>query len=282
MNILILGGSGFIGGKTAEILRARGHKVSTPSSRDINLLALNEAQAKRFLAGQDAVINTVGVMSRHAHILEAVHHTAPVQLAKWAAQSGVRRWVQLSALGADAHHDVAFVGSKGRGDAALLNLKLPHFSVNIARPSVVFGRGGGSCEAFIKMARLPLIALPAAASGLMQPVHLNDVAQGLVLLAEGQADDGAIIDMTGTTRHTLADYLRILRETIHGKRGLKTLFIPMALITPFLPLGNIVSNGFLSRNSMKLLRQGACADTADFAALLQHEPLGAAQFAEYY
>jgi len=46
-----------------------------------------------------------------------------------------------------------------------------------------------------------------------------------------------------------------------------------------LPLTNIVSNGFLSQGSLKLLAQGSVADTGDFAQVLGREPLGATEFA---
>ncbi len=276
MNILLLGGTGFIGSRVANLLRERGHTVTLAQRSQINLLNLNEEQAKSCLQNQDVVVNMVGVMSRHADVLETVHHHAPVQLAQWAVAMGVKHWVQLSALGADAGHEVAFVGSKGRGDKALL--ELGHLTVNVARPSVVFGRGGKSCEMFVNMAKLPVLVLPSVATGLMQPVHVDDVALGLVKLAEQPLANGAVVNMVGATRHTLAEYLRLLRETIHGKRGLAVLPMPMMLIQPFLPLGNVVSNGFLSKGSMKLLQEGAWAESGDFVKLLGREPLGVREF----
>ena len=137
MNILILGGSGFIGSRVAKILRERQHSVTTPSHAELDLMRLDLDAAQRLLHGQDCVVNCIGVMNRHAAVLEQVHHHAPQQLAHLARAVGVQTWVQLSALGADAAHDVAFVGSKGRGDAAVCASSL---RVNIARPSVVFGR----------------------------------------------------------------------------------------------------------------------------------------------
>ena len=45
-----------------------------------------------------------------------------------------------------------------------------------------------------------------------------------------------------------------------------------------LPLANLLSDGFLSPDSITLLQQDSCADTAAFAALLAREPLGADEF----
>ncbi len=276
MNILLLGGNGFIGSRVAKLLRERGHAVATPARQQIDLLDLNEFSVKSCLHNQEVIVNCVGVMSRHADILETVHHHAVAKLAAWAQECGVSRWVQLSALGADAAHEVAFVGSKGRGDLALCNSGL---TVNIARPSVVFGRGGESCEMFLKLAKLPIIALPDGGRNFdWQPVHVDDVATGLANMADEPLPHGVVVDMVGATRNSVAEYMGLLRERFHDKQGMKIIPIPMAWLAPALPLTNILSNGFLSAGSMKLLTEGSCADKADFVKLLGREPLGIREF----
>ena len=273
MNILLLGGSGFIGRRAARRLREAGHCVRTPSHTELDLLRPDKAAAVPLLEGCDAVINCVGIMSRRADILETVHHTAPTLLAAWAKEAGVRRWVQLSALGADPTHAVAFLASKGRGDAAVA----AELDSATARPSVVYGRGGTSCELFIKLARLPVLPLPAGGTFALQPVHADDVSDGLCRLLD--APSGTVIHMTGRLKTTLAAYLAILRQTLHGKPPAKVLPVPLALLRPVLPLANILSNGFLSPDSITLLQQGSCADPAPFSALLGRKPLGADEFA---
>ena len=104
MNIVLFGASGFIGRRVAQILRAHGDTLRTPSHREFDYLQPNEAAAREILRGADAVFNCIGVMSRHADVLETVHHRTPALLAKIAAEQGVRHWVQLSALGADPKH----------------------------------------------------------------------------------------------------------------------------------------------------------------------------------
>ena len=276
MNIIVFGGSGFIGRRTVRILKEQGHQVCTPGRREFDYLRPDEAAARRLLQGQEAVVNCIGVMSRRADILETVHHHTPRKLAQWAKEAGVSRWVQLSALGADADQTVRFTGSKGRGDEAVVQSGL---SAAVARPSVVFGRGGVSCELFIKLARLPLIALPSGGRFELQPVHLDDVAEGLAKLAIRTTGGNTVINMTGSQKTTLAGYLDIMRRTLHRKPPLRILPIPLGLIRPVLPLTNILTNGIVSRDSFTLLEQGSCADSEGFASLLGRRPLAAEDFA---
>lgn len=279
MNIIIFGGSGFIGSRTVQILKERGHQVCTPDRRTFDFLHPDETATRRLLEGQDILINCIGIMSRHAEILETVHHHTPRQLATWAKAAGIKRWVQLSALGADPSQSINFVGSKGRGDDAIVQSGIP---IAIARPSVVYGRGGTSCELFIKLARLPLLPLPEAGRFHLQPVHLADVAEGLAKLAvQDDATDNnhSIINMTGSQTLTLAEYLTTIRQTLHHKPPQRILSVPLRLLEPALPLANIFSNGIISRDSFALLEQGSCADYSDFAALLGREPLAAENFA---
>ena len=276
MNIIIFGGSGFIGSRTVQILKEQGHQVCTPDRRAFDFLHPNETAARRLLEGQDVLINCIGIMSRHAEILETVHHHTPKQLVAWAKSAGIKHWVQLSALGADPSQSINFVGSKGRGDNAIAQSCIP---IAIARPSVVYGRGGTSCELFIKLARLPLLPLPEGGRFHLQPVHLADVAEGLAKLAIQTNTDHSIINMTGSQTLTLAEYLTTLRLTLHHKPPQRILPIPLRLIDPALPLVNILSNGIVSRDSFALLKQDSCADYSDFAALLGREPLAAKNFA---
>ena len=279
MNIVLFGASGFIGRRVATTLRAHGHTLRTPSHREFDYLQPNEAAAREILRGQDCVVNCIGVMSRHAAVLEQVHHHAPQQLAHLARAVGVQTWVQLSVLGADAAHEVAFVGSKGRGDEAVCQIGAAHgMRVAVARPSVVYGRGGASCELFIKLARLPVIALPAGGRFMLQPVHANDVADGLVRLLENGIPHGTIIPFTGSLPTSLAGYPAAMRTGLHRKPSLRVLPIPLALVKPFLPLTNVLSNGMVSAGSFALLEEGSCADCTAFAELLGREPLGVGKF----
>lgn len=275
MNILLLGATGFIGRHTATLLQQQGHRLTLPTRRDINFLQPDTTACTRLFEGHDTIINMVGIMSRHDHIMETVHHHTPKQLMQCAREAGVSRWVQLSAHGADPTEAITFIGSKGRGDAALADSGLSHA---IVRPSLVFGRGGNSTEAFIQLARLPLITLPDGGRQIIQPVAVGEVAQALAILAQNHSSHPDAIPLAGGSTHTLADYIQLLRQHIHQRSRAPILPIPLALMRPFLPLTKQLSNGLVSLDNLTLLNRGACADTTAFTQLLGHAPTPATEF----
>ena len=269
MNIVLLGGSGFVGSLIVKILRNKGHNVTTPNRQELDLLNPNRQNIEKIFSDKEVIINAVGVMSRNDKVLDKVHYQTPKLLAEIAVDMNIKHWVQLSALGADSQYPAAFLGSKGRGDNAVLQIMQ---SVNIARPSVIYGRGGVSCELFIKLAKLPILPLPEKGDFALQPVCVDEVADGLANMAENPLPHGAIVNMTGGKVVSMAEYLTIMRQNLHHKPPAKVLNMPISAIKPFLPITKILSNGMLSPDSIQMLQDGNTADNGDFAKLLDKTP----------
>ena len=81
MNIVLLGGSGFVGSRVAEILRNKGHIVATPTRKELDLLNPNRQNIEKIFADKEVIINAVGVMSRYDEVLDKVHYQTPKLLA---------------------------------------------------------------------------------------------------------------------------------------------------------------------------------------------------------
>lgn len=111
MVILLTGASGFIGTRLARALAAAGHvvlearrdagrgpeQVQADFTRDLDVSAWLPK-----LSGVDAVINAVGILrERGEQTFERIHTLAPKALFGACVAAGVRRIVQISALGAD-------------------------------------------------------------------------------------------------------------------------------------------------------------------------------------
>jgi uncharacterized protein YbjT (DUF2867 family) len=119
MKVLLTGATGFIGQAVAESLLAAGH----------HLVCVLRDPARLRLAG--------AAQGRVEHIrLDFANALSPTDWLAAAAATGVRRIVQVSALGADAAAQSAFHLSKRAADEHLRKLGVPAV---IAQPSLVYG-----------------------------------------------------------------------------------------------------------------------------------------------
>jgi NADH dehydrogenase len=208
MDILVAGGSGFIGRHLCERLVERGHDV-TALSRDPDPGALPESvetamgdvtaydSIEAHFEGQDAVVNLValsplfepkGGNQRH----DEVHRGGTENCVRAAEEHGVDRFVQLSARGADPDGDTHYIRAKGRAEQVVRDSELEWV---IFRPSVVFGEGG-EFVSFTKRLKgmfapgLPLYPLPGGGRKTrFQPIWVEDVAG---MIAEATVDDGHV------------------------------------------------------------------------------------------
>ncbi|MGR2663554.1 NAD(P)H-binding protein [Chromobacterium haemolyticum] len=277
MKILLLGGSGFIARPLRQRLEQDGHHVSAPSRRQLDLRQ-PRADWRHWLENVDVVVNAAGqLLDRPAGALEAIHHLGPLQLASMAYQADVRRWVQLSALGADPQADTLFLASKGRGDAALLASGL---EARIARPSLIYGPQGASSRLLLQLARLPLWLLPDGGSQRVQPVARDDVIDGLARLAAADEAPEGVVDFVGAEALTLADYLRQLRQLQGLSSPAYILNLPPQASRALATLAERWPASLISRDTLAMLNRGSCGDPAALGALLQRAPLASSQFRE--
>jgi len=173
MMVLIAGASGFIGARLAAACVAAGDTVvcasrngrepGLPGTRHARLDYTAMPAAERLaemLDGVDVVVNAVGILrERGAQTFEALHVTGPAALFSAAARAGVRRIVQVSALGAEDGASARYHSSKHRADLALATLPVDWV---IVQPSLVYGAGGTSARLFEFLASLP-VTMPRGA-----------------------------------------------------------------------------------------------------------------------
>jgi uncharacterized protein YbjT (DUF2867 family) len=268
--ILVLGASGFIGRAICGRLRAAGHEVLEARSAEFDLSRLlDPADWLPRLQGVDAVVNAAGVLrDSRRRPMQAIHTQAPIALFEACAQAGLRRVVQVSALGIHAS-ETLYARSKRTADARLLNLREQGLlDATVLRPSIVFGRGGVSSRLFLRLAHLPLLVLPAAAlRTLVQPVAVQDLAEGVLRLIEREEPCPALLSAVGPQALTLARFIAALRVQL-GHGPARALALPDAPSRWSARLGDHLPMQPWCSETQNLLQQDNADAAAPFATLL--------------
>ena len=218
MRVLVCGGTGFIGRQIAIALQNAGHEAMALSRHSRPALdfvqAIEPGAWLPRLRDVDAVVNAVGVLrDSRSRPIEVMHTAAPIALFDACAQAGVRRVVQISALGIEGN-PTRYASSKRAADAhlhALTEAGILHGTV--VRPSVVFGRGGASSAMFLALARLPALLLPEPVRrARVQPVAVQDLAEAVARLTTQPGDWPPLLELGGPEPLALAALIASLRR----------------------------------------------------------------------
>lgn len=265
MRVMIVGG-GFIGGHLAGRLRAEGCQVTVAGRRGQDMscdLARDGAQvwAER-LAGHDALVNCAGVLASGANY-DGVHRDGAIALFDGAAQAGVARVIQISALGAE-DGTTAYHRSKRAADAHLAALG-GRLSWAILRPSLVVGRGGRSTALFSAIAALPVT--PDLGGGPVQPIAIDDLVDAIWRLLLHPLPFGVIVDAVGPEPMPVAGLIAILRRWL-GLGAALNISLPRWMLRTVAMLGI----GPVTRESLLMLEAGNSAPVAPFIATLGFAP----------
>ena len=221
-NILILGGSGFIGRHVCEALERAGLYATVPTrrlpARSVQMLPRvsvvradvhDAGQLSALVRGHDAVVNLVAILHGNAQSFDHVHVQLPRLLAQACADQGVRRLVHMSALGVDVNGPSMYLRSKAQGDAVLQDMALRHsLELTLLQPSVVFGADDRFINVFAQLQALAPVVPLACAQATFQPVWVQDVARALVRALISPASHGIRYELVGPEVFTLAQLVQ--------------------------------------------------------------------------
>jgi uncharacterized protein YbjT (DUF2867 family) len=286
MNILLCGASGFVGRHLEAALLSAGHKVSRGVRRprgagDIAIDYRNDIDMATWLprlAGIDAVVNAVGVLrDSPAQPMARLHDAVPRALFAAAAQCGIKRVVQISALGAGTGIQTPYMQTKQAADDFLQTLALDWV---ILRPSLIYGKDGASTRMFMLLSHLPLVMLPEGGKQMVQPVHINDLAQAVVkLLAPGTASPPlrSIIECVGAEAVTIGGLVSSYR-TQRGSHSPLIFAMPGVLLNTVAWLGDRIPALPVGSDTLAMLAAGSCGNGDRFCELLGRAPLSYRDF----
>ncbi|WP_066261996.1 NAD-dependent epimerase/dehydratase family protein [Hydrogenophaga flava] len=271
MNVWLLGASGFVGRHVARALHDAGHTLVSRPRVDMARATAAEDWLP-YLSGVDAVVNTVGVLrdSRQRPIWPT-HASGPQALFDACASAGVRRVVQVSALGIE-DNPTAYACSKRAADEHLLALAARGaLEAVVLRPSIVVGEGGVSSGLFRALARWPWLLLPApVARGRAQPLHVDDLAAAVV--AGLRPEVQGTFELAGPEVFTLQALIAHWREAL-GHGPARVVLLPDAPSRWSARLGDAVPLTPWGSETLALLARPNTAEAATLHRLLGRAPV---------
>lgn len=232
--VTLVGGSGFIGRYAARALVEQGWRVRVACRRvhtaiDVRLAGppgwvdvvqaniRDRASLERALEGADAVVNLVGILFEHAkQTFESEHSGGATLLAEVAREKGVKRFVQISAIGADPDSRSPYGRSKAIAEKAV---REAFSSAVILRPSIVFGPEDQFFNRFANMARFAPF-MPAIGGGKtkFQPIYAGDVAAAIAAAVEREDAAGKTFEIGGPRSYSFNELYDIILKTIDRPR----------------------------------------------------------------
>ena len=268
MRVLVCGATGCVGQAVVHALRARGHHVveGARSATDTrHAMHVDYAQpctppawAAR-LRGEDidTVVNCAGIlMASRGQTFERVHTDGPIELFRGAVLAGVRRIVQVSALGVrgDAQTlSTPYLRSKLMADDALAALPLDWA---VLRPSLVYGPGSQSAALFATLASLPVVTLPGRGEQSLQPIHVYELAEIIARLVERPGEMRDVHEIGGPQSMSYRDMLAAYRCAL-GLGEAIWLPLPMLLMHASAWAAEVMPQKVLCRDTIRMLERGS-------------------------
>ena len=271
MKIFLTGASGFVGSHLLRCLLRGGHHVRALVRHRGKLPAadgdkLEEVEGDivspnlaEHVAGCDAVINLVGIIyEQGSATFEAVHHQGTKNLVEAARQNGVKRFVQMSALGARSADASPYHTTKFAAEEEVRNSGI---SSVVLRPSLIFGPGSAFVQQMAEVMQAAPVFRPIPGTGKyrFRPVHVDDVVESFVQSLTNPKTTGQTIELVGGEELTLDEIGNAIAASL-GVRKI-VLHIPMpimksaAAVFSLLPMKPPVTSV-----QLRMMQEGSTAD----------------------
>lgn len=270
--VTVFGGTGFIGRQVVRALAKRGVRVRVAARTegqgyrlrmlgDVGQIEVvqanirNRASVERALDGAEACVNLVGVLYESGRQrFQSLHAMGAKTIAECAAARGIGRFVQISAIGADANSASKYARSKAEGEAAVREV-MP--LAVVIRPSVVFGPEDAFFNRFGQMAAISPVLPVVGGQTRVQPVFVGDVADAIANALLDPNTAGQTFEVGGPTVYTF----RELMELIKRETGRRCVLVPV----PF-PIARLI--GMAGDLQARLMTPVL---TSDQVELLRHD-----------
>jgi len=279
--VVVLGGSGFVGRHVVAKLVDRGHRVRIPTRRREeakHLILLptvrvvdadvhDPAVLVSLLRGAAAVVNLIGILNEAGRETFVRAHVDLARTVITACKSaGVSRLLHMSALNANRQGPSQYLRSKGEAEAIVAASGLDW---TIFRPSVIFGREDAFLNLFARLSRIfPVIPL-GGADARFQPIYVGDVAHCFAHAVDDPLTFDQRYSLCGPRVYTLRELVRYVGELSGAQRPI----VPLPRVLAHLQalLLEVLPGKLMSRDNLASMREDNVCD-GPFPAVFGVQP----------
>jgi uncharacterized protein YbjT (DUF2867 family) len=259
--VTVFGGTGFVGRRvvrhlsdsTATVCIASRHPARAEGDNVEQIVAdaHDERSVEAAVAGADGVVNAISLYVEHGgDTFHSVHVEAAARIARVARRAGIKRFVHLSGIGADAASPSPYIRNRGEGEAAV-QAAFP--GAVVIRPAVMFAPDDAFLTTILGLLRTsPAYPLFGDGRTKLQPVHVDDVAAAIAQVLRQAHRPYPIYELAGPRVYSYGELLR----TIARIAGLRPVLmrIPFGFWDAVAGLAEILPHPPLTRNQVELMQ----------------------------
>jgi len=266
--ILVTGGSGFVGSHIVRRLidlqmpvkalvynRRRAENEGRLKGLPSELVQgdiMRAATLKPAMEGIVAVIHTAAIaVETGDRTYETINYQGTIHVVDAARAAGIKRFINLSQLGADPFLPYRFLASKGKAQAYVAQSDLDWTAF---RPSVIWGPEDEFANTFARLVPLSPFIFPIIGSGKaeFQPVWVEDVVTCIIKSLAEPATVRKEYELGGPEVLTIEEIEKRTLEAINAKR--KLVHVPLPLIRILVTLMQIfLASPPVTRGLLELL-----------------------------
>jgi NADH dehydrogenase len=211
-------------------------------------------------SGFDAVVNLIGIIREFPQrgvTFERLHVEATRNMIAAAQNAGVRRYLQMSALGSRAGATTGYFQTKFRAEEAVRGSGLDW---TIFRPSIIYGPKDDFVNKLAELLRV-LPAMPVIGDGEypLAPISGDDVARCFADALERPDTIGKTFELCGPDRMSYNELLDTVARVL-GKKGVLKVKNPLALMRLVVPVLQHFSFFPITTDQIEMLVQGNVCD----------------------